>query len=691
MRKVNLLILAILPLFLLYIGFFYKEHAAYYLTSVDPEYCYLFSGLNIAHLKFPWHIDHPGSPLQLLSGIVIRIVHLIHDHGTLDQDVFKNPELFLFYIQTAIFLLHAIAIFITGYLISKVSGSLELGVFFQLTPFVSFSVISLLNRIIVEHLFITIILCLILITFLYIKDLNIKKRIVDNYLLMFALITGIGIATKVLFAPLLVIPLLLLPGIKKKIVFLLLTILSFAIFALPVFNRWNYFTHWIKVLFIHSGQYGSGASNIVDTSSFISNIKTIFSTDVFFPVIFFVLITSCLIYYLPFFKVKIKNDLYFKGLMGVTIAVILIIIVVAKQFKYFYLTPALLLMILGLYFVLAIYSRPFPILKKKIIIIPCLIIFLFCTYYFEVRKVFIYHSYHVNRNESFILTQNKIQKNYLLKPTLILSNYYGAPYKEYSLFLGINYCDEKMRNKYSSTLKTLYPDIYIYHGWNNLFNTWDNSASFIYLLRKYNNLILFSGDPVLENSLNSKIHGVNRQFDTKFNIVYFNETTKETIYEISYDSVLANSIKTFDCNAEIVDSSGNYFININGQTFSDGITQSQEKAKSGAYSSKLTKEAPYGMTAVLSEVITGEHYRFSVWKYNNKNENTGLVVSAQDSKIFYMLQTESLIKDSEWLELQIDLVIPEILNNQDIKIYCWNSNNDLPAYFDDLTIEKLPQ
>jgi len=690
MKKINLLILAILPLCLLYIGFFFKRDVAYSLTSVDPEFCYLFNGLNIAHLQFPWHIDHPGSPLQLLSGIVIRIVHLFHNQGTLDEDVFRNPDLFLSWINTTIYLLHAITIFVIGFVISKISKNIALGVFFQLTPFISYTVLSLLSRVMVEQLFITIILCLILFTFIYINNLNIQKRIIDKYLILFALIIGLGIATKITFAPLAVIPFMLLPGFKKKVVFSFLTLFSFAIFALPIFNRWGYFTHWIRNLFNHSGQYGSGPSNIVDTNSFILNIKTIFTTDVFFPIIFFVLIIACLIYPLPFLKTKRKNDLHFKGLLGVAIATIFMILIVSKQFKYFYLTPALLLMILGIYLVFTIYSRPFPFLKKKIIIIPAFIIFIFCGYYFEAKKIFLYHSSDVNRNEPYLLTLNKVQKDYLNKPTLILSNYYGAPYKEYSLFFGISWSGERMKNWYAATLTKLYPNTYFYHSWNNLFNYWDNSFSFIDLLKRYNNLILFSGDPELENSLNSKLHGINRQIDTKFNKVYFNEITKETIYEISYDSILANSAKIFTCNAENLDNSGKNFININGQTFSDGITQSNEKAKSGVNSSKLTKETPYGITSILSEVKTGEHYKFSVWKYDNKNENAGIVVSAQDSKLFYKLQIESTIKEGDWIEIILDLVIPENLNNQDIKIYCINNNNDLPAYFDDLTIEKLP-
>ncbi len=691
MKRVNVLILFILPALLLFLAFtLKKEIAFYFLTGVDPEYCYLFNGLNVAHLQFPWHVDHPGSTLQLLSAIVIRIVHFFHNQGTLDEDVFRNPDLFLFSINTTICLIHTSILFVIGYIVYRNSKNIWLSVFFQLTPFMSYTVLSLLNRVIVEQLFISIILCLAIVVFLFINNQkNNGEKILDKYLILFALIVGLGIATKITFAPLAVIPFILLPGIKKKMIFSFLSLFLFAVFAFFIFNRWGYYTHWVRNLFSHSGQYGSGPSNIIDSSSFIINIKSIFSTDVFFPIIFIVLFISCLFYFIPFLKVKRKNDLYFKGLLGVTLAMIFMIIIVAKQFKYFYLTPALLLMILGLYFVIIIYSRPFPILKKKIIIIPALIIFGFCGYYFEVKKIFDYHTSNVNRNTPYLQTLNIIQEKNSNIPVLILSNYYGAPYKEYSLFFGDSWCGEKMKSWYNVTLIKLYPTIYFYHNWNNLFNWWENSFSFIDLLKKHKNIILYSGDPELENSLDSKLHGINRQLDTKFTKTFFNEITREVIYEVSYNSLLADTNKIFICNAELLDSTKNNFVNINEQFFSNGNTQSNEKAKSGVSSSKLTKELPYGMTSILSEVKTGEHYIISVWRYDNKNENAGIVVSAFDSEIFYKFQNISEKIDGEWAKIQLDIVIPENMNYKDIKIYCWNRSAELPAYFDDLCIEKI--
>jgi hypothetical protein len=288
-----------------------------------------------------------------------------------------------------------------------------------------------------------------------------------------------------------------------------------------------------------------------------------------------------------------------------------------------------------------------------------------------------------------IKEMNKIESKFKNKPTLLLTYNYGEPFKEYGFYCGMVYCGGNMRNVYAATLKKMYPQIYFYNSWSNGFFRWDSTYFFVDLLKKYQKVILLVGDTVLEKTFSSKLHGINRQIDTKFKKVYSIDLTKETFYEVIYDSIAANKTVTYSCNAETLDSTGNYFINSLGQKFENGNTQSKEKAKSGRFSSKLTKEYSNGMTCFLSEVKTGEHYLLCVWKYNNNNSNAGLVVSSQDAKIFYTLQTTSKKEQGKWQKLQIDFVVPESLNNQDIKIYCRNNDKDLPAYFDDLEIKKL--
>ena len=236
----------------------------YYLFSIDPDYTYLFNGLNLAHLNFPTHIDHPGTPLQLLVCIVLRVVHLFHNPSwPIDKDVFTNSEFYLKSIVIVIFSLVVIAHFILGKWVYKSTKKMTTAIFLQATPFVSTTVLCLFNRILVEHLLIFWLFLIIPFFIAYIFDDNTpnKKNFVENltdkYVIGFSILMSLGIATKITFFPVAVIPLILLNG-NKKIIYFGYTMVAFSIFAFPIFHQWVYFRNWVEGLLIHSGQYGTG-------------------------------------------------------------------------------------------------------------------------------------------------------------------------------------------------------------------------------------------------------------------------------------------------------------------------------------------------------------------------------------------------------------------------------------------------
>ena len=148
------------------------------------------------------------------------------------------------------------------------------------------------------------------------------------------------------------------------------------------------------------------------------------------------------------------------------------------------------------------------------------------------------HPYQQARKEIHMKTMRYIEKNFSThQPTLVISDYFGAPYMEYGLFFGIGWSGHGMRMKFAAELNKLFPNIYFYHNWDNMFNHWDYSYSYIDLLKKYKRIILFSGDPVIEELLSTKLHGLNRQYDTKTKTLIKFADTNERIYEVTYDSV----------------------------------------------------------------------------------------------------------------------------------------------------------
>ena len=76
-------LLLLIPLFYLAAGLYFRlilDDPS--LRSVDPDYVYFCTGLNMAegHFKVA-HIDHPGTPLQVITALVFRLVWWFRGEG----------------------------------------------------------------------------------------------------------------------------------------------------------------------------------------------------------------------------------------------------------------------------------------------------------------------------------------------------------------------------------------------------------------------------------------------------------------------------------------------------------------------------------------------------------------------------------------------------------------------------------
>ncbi len=143
------------------------------------------------------------------------------------------------------------------------------------------------------------------------------------------------------------------------------------------------------------------------------------------------------------------------------------------------------------------------------------------------------------------------------------------------------------------------------------------------------------------------------------------------------------------CNSEILDSTGTHFIDPDGLRFGNGETRSADKSRSGSYSVKLSKGQIYGYTCELSEVKSGEKYMISVWRHNSGNKKAGIAMMTPNPDVFFAFHTD-VEGEGEWGEIVIEFEVPLSIHNMDLRIYCWNPDDESETYFDDFTIEKVP-
>ena len=227
----------------------------------DPEYAYLFNALGILNLQVPYHVDHPGTTMQVLSALLIVIRYLLTlkplTLQSLNLDVLANPERYLDWIASIITLMLCISYWLAGFIIYRFSNRLWKAILFQATPFFFPTILFSIHRVSTETLMLILVvwISVLIVPTIFIENFNFSWR---RSMLMGVLI-GAALVTKVIALPLLL--LLLLPRKTKNVALgVLSTIISVVFFSLPIVSQYGRMVAWFQQLIFHTGIHGVGAT-----------------------------------------------------------------------------------------------------------------------------------------------------------------------------------------------------------------------------------------------------------------------------------------------------------------------------------------------------------------------------------------------------------------------------------------------
>jgi hypothetical protein len=106
-------------------------------SNQDPTYTYLLDSLRMAAGRQPSHINHPGTPVQILGAVGLRFFHALYGRGELVADVAREPERFLTALGMILLALNLSALFACGWIAWKVTGRFAACAIVQLVPFLS--------------------------------------------------------------------------------------------------------------------------------------------------------------------------------------------------------------------------------------------------------------------------------------------------------------------------------------------------------------------------------------------------------------------------------------------------------------------------------------------------------------------------------------------------------------------------
>ena len=437
----------------LYLRFY---QGPYYLSNIDPEYIYLISGMNCATLDFNLigHIDHPGTPLQLLTGLFIRIIHLFTGQQDIRPDVIAHPELYLALSSVMLAFLTFFVLLRLGLLTFRYTSDILGTIVLQTSYFFSGVGAGILARYSPDRLIPVIIVIFFII---YVKYLYDRGFTTNKFALFSGLVMGAGLMTKFNFAPLLILPLVLIPGWKYRGRYLLSLLGSTILFFLPISSRFQEFWKIMKNLVTHSGLYGSGERELVDTSSFLGNIFEILQNNPSFTV---ALILSAVAIVLlgtrKNWRTASRQEYLF--LISSLFTIVVGLAVTAKHYKGYYAIPMLSLIPMMLYMQLRLIQTIRPAYSKWTgFFLYALLLF------FPIRSAaghfFRENSDLVNKRntESFIRNQVSSKDYWIITPF-----WKPAPMPESGMVLGVSYFHHRWR--YYPLFAKRFPRILTWEG-----------------------------------------------------------------------------------------------------------------------------------------------------------------------------------------------------------------------------------
>jgi hypothetical protein len=637
----------------------------------DPEYSYLLNAVNNANLWAAGHIDHPGTTLQVGGAIILRWFHLndITTTDDLQTSVLKNPDKYSGLLCTCLIILNFLILIFSGLLVYHYSKNIWLTLIIQLTPFYSGIWIEHIStKMSPEQLLAIagILFPVLIIRYFYNPDSSMKRTII-----LFSIVTGFGVATKINFLPLALIPLIIIPSFRNKMYFIFGSIISFVIFTLPIINQYGTFYHWIVGIITHKGLFGQGESGFTDIGTYIQNIKEILKASPYFTVTFFLSVLSVLIFFQFNLFLKKKFTLNLKIISAIIIAQIFNILIVAKHMKVYYIFPSLCLSGANLFFIILTikqFSEEIKTNFKYQVQVLSIVVFIITAIYAIPVSSQLYKNYKLNRTEhdycKYLISNN--YADYKIVYTLPFS---------YNKFSGYMLSKDYDNLRHLPLLKYLYPDTYLWDTrWNQFYN-WDTKVSYRDLYFRDKNKVILYGAPFDEATYNSF-----KDLEFKLNPVF--KGTSYIIYDMVPIEVIPHNFEFF-CDAEnLANGDKDFKTTIDRITLGNGNTRSEERSHSGKYSIRLNQNSQFGMTYRINDAKKGDSICISVWRFPADKKGQ-IVVSGLDSKEFYKAGCYVINTDQNgWQEIELKFQLEADIKENTLDIYLWNeSKNDI--YFDD--------
>ncbi len=432
--------------------------------NYDAAYQYLMNGLYLVKGFPPTHVDHPGTPVQMLCALVIGVFNIGRPAaGTVDR-VLIAPEFYLHAVFAVLVILSFLtSVLLAAYVYRRTRNKLA-ALLVQL-PALGFLVLpagSTSAPIIPVAVHVTPEPCLIVAMNLFNYALlraffAATPSEMTLAMAVWGVVCGLAAAVKLTFLPLMVVPLIVL-GWRDKILFLVVSVGAFLVWTIPIFSRYPYLWQWASGILTHTGIHGAGGAGFIDLKSFFMNFLVIARQQ---GAVVFLALAG--LGWAAARAIGRKADRATFFLAATACGILLQFMAVAKHPGVHYLVPGLGLS--GAFFVFLYLQRPLPARWKKVLAGA-----IFITVAAGTAQALVYRTQLEGYTRDVMAFHARVREKY---NACVVIPYYGASGQDVALSFGDG---SYMVPRFAAEMARLYPDSIFLHLWSARIMAFDFKA-----------------------------------------------------------------------------------------------------------------------------------------------------------------------------------------------------------------------
>ncbi|HLF18855.1 MAG TPA: hypothetical protein VI749_08195 [Candidatus Omnitrophota bacterium] len=444
------------------------------------------SGLQILVGDPPCQFEHPGTPLEILIAIILRLMNLTQETQSLLENVLRHPEVHLDGIFWFLNAVHMAVMALAAWYAYRLSKSLCFAIALFLPSLVYLTlpskfgydqVLVVISNVAPEHLLISagyfyVMVCL--------YSLQRHRKETMGEALLWGGICAFGLTTKLTFFPLVILAYVFLRSLRQRLVYSL-ALLVFAVYCTwPVAPIYFQIFKWFLKLSSHTGPYGSGEVGLLPLSVYVPNVLFMFKQHVFLAVLAVIgLLTLALKKDPPAPQDAAASfDIRNRHIIGIACVILVQFFLAAKFPQPHYMVPAY-----GLAGLLAgaLYLR----FRSRKGVTKAFAVLLMLVMMVQSVRAYAYAGHLAKRMSDFKAFSEKVHKEH---PGCLIIGFINSSSVPLALFFanGWYYC-----NTFSPLLEKLYPESYFYNAWTGWISNFTYNVKVAELKKRYPCLMLY--------------------------------------------------------------------------------------------------------------------------------------------------------------------------------------------------------